>query len=332
MVTLAKLTSANFKDFLNLLVERGEAPEDYYRWKYLDQPSNGKPTGFIAYLDDQPVGCIGIINRTYQAIDHQENSASWFADWFLTEKSRGKGIGKLLMENVRRSASYNFGIPGPTTAQRVCLSAGYKPMPQAYDTILYLQPFRCGYYRGNGSYLKRYLRGLKNVLTSLPVTFKFGFKEPAIFNRHERFNYNKIIEASQISGEVSQSLQRNEAFVNWISSMPISENSKRFWWTIRGSDFFCWGFSEKDFWGLNKAQIFEIISVRNKEDYISIICKTLVEQSMDFIKYVSESCNHHSNAIYQYPLPIYYCGPELPNKFYLSSLDKESSWREFILK
>ena len=56
MLEIKELSMQNFSHFLNLLLKRGEAPEDFYQWKYLHQPINNFPTGFIAYFDSVPLG------------------------------------------------------------------------------------------------------------------------------------------------------------------------------------------------------------------------------------------------------------------------------------
>lgn len=330
MLELKPLDDHNFHHFISLLKERGEAPEDYYRWKYLDQPAHGHPTGFIAYLDSEPIGCIGIINRSYCSEEGKELPVTWFADWFLTKRSRGKGVGKLLMENVRMVAPYNFGIPGPVLAQKVCSSAGYKPMSGIVEAIYYLRPFTCGYYRGNGSYLKRLLRGLKYFATTFFWTLILAFKKPATFSKSEH-RINDIVEISKLYSTALPTLQRNEEFINWISLMPTNPKSKRYWWTIYGNGFVCWGFTEKDFWGLTKAQIFDVVSINNTKDNISEVCKTLKLKGIDLVKCIIHGQNAHVGTTEVHALPVYYCGRELPKMFYLAGLDKESSWREFTL-
>lgn len=330
MLEIIKLDKKNFNDFIALLLQRGEAPEDYYRWKYLMQPVSDRPTGLIAYLDGIPVGCIGIINRIYHTSEGKKHFATWFADWFLTKQSRGMGIGKKLMECVRTFAPYNFGIPGPILAQQVCEGAGYKYSPGLSDAIFYLNPFICGYYRGQGSTLKRFLRGSKFFIMCFSRIFSFIFKEPTFFCKHDSHN-QFIFEISKFYPYALPTLERNIEFVSWLSTMPTKVNSDRFWWTIKGKGYNCWGFIENDFWGLAKAQILDIVSFNNNEAYISEICKTLKLKGVDLVRCVVRNSKLQFDATELQELPVYYCGPELPQLFYITSLDKESSWREFTL-
>jgi GNAT superfamily N-acetyltransferase len=333
MPELKSLDNQNFHHFISLLKERGEAPEDYYRWKYLAQPSNGQPTGYIAYYEDKPVGCIGIINRQYHAADGMDYPATWFADWFVSDKVRGKGIGEKLMKEVSKIGIYNFGIPGPAKAQQVCENTGYISMTGLYiDNTIYLRPFICGYLRGGGSKFKRFLRGGKNLVRSISSIRTLSVQEPAVFRIDPQLDYKALISEYQFNQQGSRALQKTEEFIPWIQLMPIRKTSERYWWTIKGMGFYSWGFFEKDFWGLSKAVIFEISYHHYEEKFISIICKTLLKHGVDLVKYVSSAGMRNVMTTYQYPLPLYYSGPLLPSEFSLTNLDKESSWREFAMK
>lgn len=285
MPEILPLTNENFNDFLSLLRQRGEAPEDYYIWKYLKQPYSFFPVGFIAYIEDSPVGCIGIINKIYIDQDGQPHPATWFADWFLTKQSRGKGVGKKLMECVRNVAPYNFGIPGPSLAQKVCLGAGYKYVPGFSDSLFYLRPFICGFNRGKGSRLKKIFRGIKYFIISFSSTLIFFFKESAYFSKYEdpKKLTNDILKFCSITLNTFLS---TEDFISWICAMPAKANSKRYWWIINGNGYYCWGFTENDFWGLKKAQILDFVSTKNIEDYFCEICKTLKKQRIDSVRFV----------------------------------------------
>ena len=332
MLELKPLGIDNFQHFLSLLTERGEAPEDYYRWKYLDQPAYGCPTGFIAYVDNKPAGCIGIINRRYRANDGKDYPATWFADWFVSSSARGLGIGETLMQKVRSLAVYNFGSPGPVKAQQVCANAGYTSMRSNYEeVIVYLRPFRCGYLRGKGSLLQRFLRGVKSFMISSPAIIRLSWFESASFNKISGPDPDLLVPGYLIDSDFSICLNRTHEFVSWLSQMPAKTSSGRYWWTIHEKDFFCWGFSETDFWGLQKTTVFEVVSNRNQRVEVSIFNKTLLRNKIDAVKYISKSGLNNTIASYKYPLSVFYNGPHLPIKFVISCLDKESSWRELLM-
>lgn len=328
MLEIVQLDENNFPHFIKLLHQRGEAPEDYYRWKYLEQPANSQPTGFIAYLEHEPVGCIGIINRTFCATDGKDYPATWFADWFVTKSVRGKGIGELLMSEVRKKASYNFGVPGPRQAQVVCKKSGYNEMPGFSQYSFYVNSFRCGYKRFAGSGLVKFLRGVRSGLFSLPAKLNFhskNFSELIIKLQNEESN---TVDSSK--GFVNnQCLKRNTEFMHWLKRMPVAEPAKRQWWCITMQTVYAFGYIETDFWGLRKAVILDIHATSISE-CIWNISYTLSKVGVDWIliSYFMKSLTlkHWSKTA----IPLYAATPKPLDGLHLTDLDKDSSWRNFL--
>jgi GNAT superfamily N-acetyltransferase len=330
MLKLKPLEQSNFHHLVNLLMERGEAPEDYYRWKYLSQPSNGKPTGYVAYLNNALVGCIGIINRIYHAEDGKEYPATWFADWFVSDSARGKGIGEALMKEVFKNTPYNFGIPGPLKAQVVCKQAGYTSLPGLFHYSLYINSFRCGFKRFGGSFLVKFLRGSKSIFFSLPIMIKFL----SIQKRKSSFTFGFPNEQQwekqmvKLNSETPR-LKRSIDFITWIGQMPISTNGKRSWWSIEYVDLFACGFIETDFWGLRRSIIFDIQSEK-VEKSVWQIAAALSEQGVDWITFCyfdkSLSLKHWTKSA----LPLHVVAETSISKLHMADLDKDSSWRNFL--
>jgi GNAT superfamily N-acetyltransferase len=196
MVEIKELSEQNFGHFLNLLLERGEAPEDYYKWKYLQQPNNFFPIGFIAYLDIVPVGCIGIINKVYMDENLIEHPATWFADWFVSENARGKGVGIALMRKVYELSKYAFGIPGPKNAQLVAKKAGYIPQERFLEVLLPCKSIKFGFFRYKDFIGKRIMRAI-----ALGVIF--SFRSPSI---NIKYTIEELNDFSEIRG-VSKKLK-----------------------------------------------------------------------------------------------------------------------------
>jgi hypothetical protein len=328
MLELKQLSSDNFQHFLTLLMERGEAPEDYYRWKYLLQPSLGHPTGFIAYIDKKPAGCIGIINRTYHADDGNDYPATWFADWFVNDNVRGKGVGELLMKEVRKISSYNFGVPGPAKAQKVCKHAGYAEIQGFAQYTLYIKPFRCGYNRFAGSPGVKYLRGIKNVLFSAPVKLnllmaqKFDGFTLGIPNEEQwSTRTNKLTERTY--------LKRTDDFLQWVTSMPVSVPTNRLWWSINSDELYSCGYLETDYWGLKRAVVIDL-QAHQLEESIWNITITLSQAGADWVTF----CYFDKSLSLKYwtktSLPLHAATPTLTDRLHLTDLDKDSSWRSFL--
>ena len=139
-----QLDNKNFEDFFYLLEKRGEKDKNYFRWKYLKQPIKERPRGFIAYKDEDPIGCIGIINREVQNESHETHYATWFADWFVTNDAQGLGIGKTLIKNVFNLSDNAFGIAGPLPAQKIAKMGGYHNLNGYYNIIIPLNVIKCG--------------------------------------------------------------------------------------------------------------------------------------------------------------------------------------------
>ena len=152
------LDSHNFKDFFYLLKKRGEKDKSYFRWKYLSQPYNERPKGFIAYKEDRPIGCIGIINRQIQNDSNKKQYATWFADWFVLEEAQGLGIGKTLIKNVFDLSDQAFGIADPLPAQEIAKKGGYNNLSGYYNILIPLNIIKCGMKRYGGGIHKKLYR------------------------------------------------------------------------------------------------------------------------------------------------------------------------------
>lgn len=333
MLEIKPLQESNFHAFIALLELRGEAPEDYYRWKYLDQPASGRPTGFMAYWNDKPAGCIGIINRIFRTADGIEEPATWFADWFVLEEARGYGIGVKLMSKINDQAKVNFGIPGPEQAQKTALKANYKYKKGFYDFTFYLKPYRCGYYRFNAGPVKRILRGIKAKLSyrknSLP------HPDPLLVHGWS-IGFPSAMEwmnCSEAGSKGSGALVRDIEWIKWISEMPVSVNGKRQWWVIHTASVWACGFVEYDYWGLRKSRILDLFSLDKKvslNELLPCILTVLEKNGHDLASFAFMDNEFKGGAVSTKSILPLYENAEINTEFcYLSALDKESAWREF---
>jgi GNAT superfamily N-acetyltransferase len=313
MVELSTLNNSNFHHFINLLKMRGDAPENYYRWKYLEQPSPLLPIGFIAYLNTEPVGCIGIVNRTLCTEDGGKHPATWFADWFVHSDYRAFGIGKLLIEKVANLTPYGFGMPGPEKART--LTAEFYPMHLIFSKKkCILRPYQYGLKIYRDKWFKRILRGLKYGLTSTA-------KSRALKTQLQ-------LKQGLPSVDVWQSVLRNrsESFflrdsltLQWFGN--LQKVNKRFsFWHIHQDFFFAVGMTEMKTSGLCVARLldFETPEQLKPEEVLSQVLRI---QKVDMLEYyvkgdVADDASHH----------IVYCTSSNVDKFHLTSFDKESDW------
>lgn len=331
MLVVKRLDKKNFQHFLTLLEERGEAPVDYYEWKYLKQPYSNCVKGFVAYNDNNPIGCIGVINRVYQSADGNTQPITWFADWYVNKQGRGLGVGLELMKAVRSETSLGFGIPGPQLAQIVCQKAGYMTFSGFYEGTVYLRPFICGYKRGGGSIGKRIVRGFWSALKSIPTQIDIVRHNSKRFQRgfpsHDQITH---FQSKFISEKGC--LIRDELMMQWMKIIPTSVESNRFWWSIEEEKFYSWGYVERDFWGLNRVHIMDVFSHDFKPEFYTIIGATLLRQGADMMKFITCSTSTLQKYVAFEKLPLHVSGEASAiNGIYLAGLDKESSWREFVM-
>lgn len=323
MLEIKELQKENFPLFINLLLERGEAPEDYYYWKYFKQPMNNFPTGFIAYFDGIPLGCIGVINKIYIDQFNEKQCATWFADWFVSSQARGKGIGLALMKKVYDLSSYAFGIPGPQKAQIIAQKAGYKIQNHFYEVILPCNPFLYGLRKYNSGFLINTLRGLRNLKNSGLV---FGKKNVEIFKIQ---NFDDLLHVETLK---KNSFYQTREFIDWLIKMPLNDNNRR---TIYKVEYKCeWIilFVENDSNKNKRARVIlnSDMSSLDKLNFLKKTRKALAKIGVLYLQtYLFSDKKLELDSTYIKPIPQVSASP-LTN-FNVSLIDMESRWRDFEL-
>ena len=315
MIEIKELSEQNFSHFLNLLLERGEAPEDFYKWKYLEQPYIFFPTGFVAYLDHVPVGCIGIINKIYVDENLVEHPATWFADWFVNDKARGKGIGLALMKKVYALSAYAFGIPGPETAQIIAQKAGYIKQKNYAEIIIPTKPFLYGF--------KKYKSGfVKSILRAIKTTIQSGFILP-----YKSFEILELTSAEKLSFTTTKNsfLQTPKHF-DWLMKMPVKENNQRKWYKILDNNNFAIIFVDYDNRNLLRAKnvYFESYCSENSLKFLLSLRKSLSKMNIVYLQSYLH-LNFKTNSILSEKVPQY-SSNLYNNNFMVNIADKESSF------
>jgi hypothetical protein len=324
MIEIKSLNLENFNDFLFLLKQRGEAPEDYYAWKYLQQPLNYFPAGYIAYYNHTPVGCIGIINKIYIDEDGKEHPATWFADWYVSKNAQGKGIGKVLMDKVYSLSPYAFGIPGPLTAQIVAEKVGYLKADNFFELQFPINTLNTCF-KKNSNLIKAFLKYLIFKFESFCFNFKIKNGQIKIVNEKPTVEFW----LNEICGNKKSGFSRNEDLIKWF--LNLKTNKDREWWYCKFNDNFAVGYKETNYWNLKQTKIVEFISkdedflvffkslknelYRNKVDIgYMLLTKNEMEFPKKWIINIPVFSNHKLNT------PIEY----------ISLIDKESSWHDFF--
>lgn len=323
MIEVHPLSKNNFNDFILLLQQRGEAPSEYYEWKYLQQPYDFFPTGFIAYDSKKPVGCIGNINRIFVDRSGNEHKATWFADWFVSKAFRGRGIGELLMKSIYDLSDYGCGIPGPAKAQKTAQQAGYLPISLLSEKIFVLNPFTYGYkIKSNNFFFIKLSYGI--YLWVRLATFKktLGGNFNLIFSKPEspefQVAYNHFLK------EVPH-FKRDVKFLNWITGIPFSKGNST-WWYVNNLNLFTFGTVETQTNGLRVAKIFECFSNSSQVDVLGSVLGVLYNCGIDVVKLVGSKITNEEQNATRLNLPFHVSNLKYYHGAYLSILDKESSW------
>lgn len=323
MIQIVELSFQNFVDFHQLLLQRGEAPYEYYKWKYLDQPCAKFPPGFIAYQDGVSVGCIGLINRVYVDEKGERHNATWFADWFVSSNSRGTGIGLALMRKVEELTSFSFGIPGPRAAQIIAEKAGYSLKDSFYEIRMVARPWNYGFYLRNDGFYKRIFRAVKYKLIQPKLTGINSFHV-------SKFNVNNI----KVSKTALDGLLKDKDYFNWLVKMPTSLSSKREYWILDIEDTQIIFFTEYDLTQLKRARILDVISNTTKLRNLYFIlnwAKPFSKLGVDYYQvymHLPETPKVHRHF---FKAEAQYSTFLLSKNFQLSIADKESRWRDFYL-
>jgi GNAT superfamily N-acetyltransferase len=322
MVVIKALDKDCFDDILALLLQRGEAPKDFYEWKYLRQEINFFPTGFIAYDGGKAVGCIGVINRVFIDKNGVNQPATWFADWYVSDEARGKGIGLALMKKVHDLSSFSFGIPGPKAAQIIAQKASYLLQENFKEIIIPCQPFFYGFRLYKEGLAKRVLRGVFHKLQMLGYS-KASVQE--IVNIDESFFDGLTFEKT--------GLKKDGVFLKWIYKMPLKKEGDRKWHQIITAVGWLIFFVEKDHRGLTRARVVCYENKSKQSDRLFILCtkQRLAQMGIVYLqaymhlKPNEKGLKHYVKKVSQC------CSFQINETFPISLGDMESRWRDFIM-
>lgn len=332
MSEIQVLTNENFSTFLSIIQERGETPEDYYHWKFIQQWDNNQPVGLILKEDNVNLGCIGLLNYQMHIPEKVPIHANWFADWFVTDLARGKGIGKKLMESCAVCSDIGFGIPGPVHAQKVAGKAGYEHCSDFVELQIPIRPTIVGLKRFGGSLLKKSLRSLK---LNLDFVSCFAFKRRKSimleWGQPSINCWNSI--CNRLLNDKTHFV-RSESRLFHFLNMPI--NKDREWWYYETEDSFVTGFVETDIWGLKRTKIIDFVYDSSiYSDYSGLfigILNALRKNKVDLVLTIlsKEQVRQHLlvKDTWIQPIPLYKTLKNSIKLDYLSNLDKESAWRD----
>jgi GT2 family glycosyltransferase len=199
------ITSANVEAVVHLLLERSGTIPSYTRWKY-GQHGDSLFRGVVASLNEEPVGCFGLVARTLLLGDGREISCGWFADWYVTSRMRGGGLGAEMLRGISQAYPVVFGHPGTEKARSICLANGYQPL---------------GFQSRRRLILRRYNYERMRTRFSLKAAAKVfaGLRQSGKARRYAHA-FLKKAETSAISDVPAAHLAGLEEHRGWVLSQP----------------------------------------------------------------------------------------------------------------
>jgi hypothetical protein len=99
----------------------------YYAWKYFDLGGRdtGYPSGFLAEDDAGIRGFIGCMPFTLRRRDARI-PAGWIADWHLSTRARGTGLGRALLRHAASTVPALACVGGTPDAERIFAEEGFR--------------------------------------------------------------------------------------------------------------------------------------------------------------------------------------------------------------
>jgi hypothetical protein len=99
----------------------------FYKWQFIDCPENeGKDFCCVAIDEDKKILGIMGLNRRSFLINGNIHKAAELTTWVVSEKERGLGIGKKIMEYLQKNYDVLMGMGISESALFVYLSNGFK--------------------------------------------------------------------------------------------------------------------------------------------------------------------------------------------------------------
>ena len=326
MVEIFELDTGKLRDFLGLLKLRGSCNTEIETIVYSNFKYYG---GFIAYVDNQPAGCIGYVIKRLAYDSNKE--ILWFNDWFVAETYRGLDIGKKLLQKVATKSGLSCGIISPLQSRKVGLKSGFSIAERIMECRFPLNPYKVGYkkyFRGNfysDSLIKRVVRAWKFKILS-------SFRRDDVSNCS--FKKGPIDINLNIVKDLPTGFWHDNNFLLFVISVLESQKKNELdLWTIQHADFWSMGFT---FLLRNKIKESVVLYTRilngatNFSVYSSIINTLKINNEADQINILLDSYNVKKfklNKCFIKELPFFVFGDNFKSVEFIQHLDKDSSWR-----
>jgi hypothetical protein len=326
MVELRQLTKNNLKDFLYLLNQRGIVNSEIEELIYSDFNFYG---GFVAYLENIPVGSIGYVKRVLN--DGSLKKICWFNDWFVNQDYRGFKIGKLLIEAVMTETGKACGVVSPIASKGIATSSGYLLSNLFYECKFPLSPIKNGFYKykRNGLYSDYFFKRIvRCVYYKLFSRYNLGKN----LNANIKFGKIKIPQYS-ISSNLNYLFIDKEYLNNVICVLETQRKNQLEFWTIEHDLFWSCGFIFCNSNNLRESVVLysnNLCKLNAFKIYSEILRLFRKTQNIDQLnillnKTVLKQFNLHK--IFYKELPFMTHNLPIDSISFIHHIDKDSSWR-----
>lgn len=114
------------------------------RWKLLDAPGPDRPRSFVAVLDGQMVGHVGVMPTELLSKENAVVECGWFVDWMVREDLRGRALGVFLLREALRHWPLLMTIQGTADTREALQLLGWTRVDEASVYKLNLRPRALG--------------------------------------------------------------------------------------------------------------------------------------------------------------------------------------------
>jgi hypothetical protein len=325
-IRILPLDAKNIDDFLKVLSQRKSINESFYKNKLLNDKFYG---GFIAYLNDNPIGCISYVKRTV-SIENKHAQINWFNDWFLIESARGMNLGVKLMKCLSKNKEILCGIITPKKSWEIALKTGLNNTTNFYEFRYPLSPAKIAWfkYKKNGQFTDSIIKRLFRVLIFFIKTYKLTIKPKISSIKYQinTFNQQELEDFEQ----KHELINFDSSYLSFVVKLIISNNKNIVQiWKIKIDNILVYGYNEKIDNNLTQTVIL-YFSNNEPQKRIKLIRSIIkIFEKSDIVNFIlneSEINKYKITKEFYRKLPFFSTGLNLTPNSVINHIDKESTW------
>jgi hypothetical protein len=326
MIEIVELNESLLDDFIELLKCRGGGNSEIEKMVYGESKYY---SGFIAYVDKVPAGCIGFVKRNLN-LDELIN-ITWFNDWFVKDCFRGLNIGKLLIQKVANYTGTSCGMISPKTSRLIGQKAGFDNDSFVFECRFPLNPIQIGY--------KKYFYDSKyhdSIIKRFVRTFIFKITSSYRLDFLQKCNYTSgpiKIKDEAIESRFDLLKQKPEFLKFVLGILEAQKNNKLEYWTIHQDNFWSCGFQFTTKNGICESLVLYVSNLNSHNAYsiysniIACVKENTKSDQINILLNGDLKNKFKINNLFYNKLAFFtFQMPAPPDKF-IQHIDKDSSWR-----